>query len=87
MNNSKPADGQIHLPAVSFIRYLLCKQNTQANPFNEASPLMIPAEFTDRVDDLVHLPERHSVHLLVELVEICADQLVVIGLIFVEAFI
>lgn len=38
---------------------------TYLDTFNESSPFMIPAELADRVDDLIHLPERHPVHPLV----------------------
>ena len=31
---------------------------------------MIPAEGTDRINDLIHFPQRHTVHLAVQLIEI-----------------
>ena len=43
---------------------------------------MIPAELTDRIDDVIHLPQGHSVHLLVELIEVRLYLLVVIGIVF-----
>lgn len=43
----------------------------------EPRPLIIPAEFADRVDDLIHLPERHSVHQLVELMEVMFELVIV----------
>ena len=48
---------------------------------------MIPAEFTDWVDNLIHLPERHSVHLLVELIEVRAVLFVIVGIVFVVALV
>ena len=48
---------------------------------------MIPAEFADRIDDVIHLPERHSVHLLVELMEVRTDLFVIVGIVFVVAFV
>jgi len=48
---------------------------------------MIPAEFTDRVDDLVHLSQGHPIHLLVEYVEVGFYLLVVVGIIFIVAFV
>ena len=48
---------------------------------------MITAEGTDRIDNLIHLPERHPIHLLVQLIEVCFNLLVVIGTVFVVAFI
>ena len=48
---------------------------------------MISAQFADRVDDLIHLPQGYPVHLLVEFVEVSFNLLVVIGIVFVVAFI
>lgn len=45
---------------------------------------MIPAEFTDRGDDLVYLPERHSAGLLLKVIEILADLFIVVGVVFVK---
>ena len=58
------------------------QKNTQTDSFDESSLLMIPAEFADRVDDVVHLSQRHSVHPQVELIEVRTDLLVVIGIVF-----
>jgi len=41
---------------------------------------MIPAEIAHQVNDLTHLPEQHSVHLLVELIEVLTDLLIVIDI-------
>ena len=65
----------------------MCQENTQANPFDESSLLVIPAELADRIYNVVHLPQWHPVHLLVELVEVCADLLVVIWAVFVVALV
>ena len=48
---------------------------------------MIPAEIAHQVNDLIHLPEQHSVHLLVELIEVLTDLLIVIGIVFFVAFV
>ena len=48
---------------------------------------MITAEGTDWVDDLIHLPQGHTVHLMIKLIEVCTDLLVVIGTVFVVAFV
>ena len=34
---------------------------------------MIPAELADRVDDLIHVPQFHTVHQLIQLLEILFD--------------
>ena len=44
---------------------------------------MIPAEFANRVDDLIHLPQGHAVHLPVEFVEVFFDLLVMVRVILV----
>ena len=38
---------------------------------------MVMAKSADWVNDLVHLPNQHSVHKMVQFVEICFDLLVV----------
>ena len=48
---------------------------------------MIPAKLADRIDDLIHLTKRHSVHLLVEFMEICPDLLIIVGIVFVVVFV
>ena len=48
---------------------------------------MIPAKLADRIDDLIHPPQRYSVHLLVEFVEVRTDLLVVVGIVFIVALI
>lgn len=48
---------------------------------------MFPAEGADRVDNTIHVPERHAIHLLVELVEVRADLFVVIGIVFIVALV
>jgi hypothetical protein len=48
---------------------------------------VIPAEFTDWIYDVVHLPERQPIHLFIEFGEVRADLLVIIGIVFVVAFI
>lgn len=40
---------------------------------------MVPAKAADRVQDPVHLPEGHAVHLLIKLVEVLFDSAVVHG--------
>ena len=65
------------------LRQFVCQENPQANPFDKASFLMIPAQPTDRIYNVIHLRKRHAVHLLVELVEVCAYLLIIIGIVFV----
>ena len=48
---------------------------------------MIPAELADWVDDSIHLPERHSIHLLVQFVEVLTDLFVIIRAVFKTTFV
>ena len=48
---------------------------------------MISTEFTDWVDNLIHLPQGHTVHLLIKFIEVRFNLLVVIGIVLVVAFI
>ena len=48
---------------------------------------MIPAQPAHRIDDVVHLPERHSVHLLVELIEVRTDMFIVVEVVSVNEFV
>ena len=52
-------------------------------PPNETSLFVIPTQPTNRVYNVIHLPGRHSVHLPVELIEVRADLLDFIGIVFV----
>ena len=61
--------------------------NTNLNSLHEASSLVIPAELTDWVDDLIHLPQGHAIHLPVQLVEVFLDLFVVIGIVLVVALV
>ena len=63
------------------------QENTQTDSFDEASPLMIAAESANRIDDLIHLPQRHAIHLLVELMEVRSYLLIVVGIVFVVALV
>ena len=48
---------------------------------------MIAAESANRVDDLIHFPQRHAIHLLVELMEVRSYPLIVVGIVFVVALV
>ena len=67
--------------------HLLRQQNTHANSFEKTSFFMVTAKFTHRVYDFIHIPERHLVHLLVELIEVSSDLFVIVGIVFVIAFV
>ena len=48
---------------------------------------MICTQLTDRVDDLIHLPEGHAVHLPVEFVEVFFDLLIIVRVVLVVALV
>ena len=48
---------------------------------------MIPAEFADWVYDFIHLLQGHTVHLLIELIEVCLYLLIIVGIMFVVALV
>ena len=48
---------------------------------------MVTAQLADRIDDLIHLPQGHSVHLLVKLIEIRLYLLIIVGIVLVVAFV
>ena len=48
---------------------------------------MILVKLTNRVYNVIHLPQAHSVYLLVELMEAHADLFVIVGIIFVMALV
>lgn len=48
---------------------------------------MIPAELADRIDDAVHLSQRHPIHLLVQLMEIRLYPLVIVWITLIVALI
>lgn len=75
------------MPGVIILFSLIPHKKPNLYSFYKTSPLVIPAQFTVWVDNLIHLPQRHTVHLLVELIEILADLFIVVGVVFVEAFV
>ena len=61
------------------------KPYTNLDSLNKTSLFIIPAELADRVNNVIHLPQGHSVHLLVKLIEVRADLLVVVWAVFIMA--
>ena len=53
---------------------------------DEAGAFVVTAEGADWIHDLIHLPERHAVHQLVQLVEILLDFVVIHQIDFVVGF-
>ena len=52
-----------------FLQFLF-QFNFHPYTLNKPRSLVVTAESTDRVDNSVHLPERHTIHHLVEVVAI-----------------
>ena len=59
-----PESGQLF----AFAQFRL-QSNTNFDSLYKPCPLMVTAEFAHRVDNLIHLPQGHTVHLPIELVE------------------
>ena len=48
---------------------------------------MVVAEGADWIHDLIHLPERHAIHQLIQLVEILPDLVIIHQIDFVVGFV
>ena len=64
----------------------LCQPDADLHAVDEAGAFMVTAEGADWIHDLIHLPERHAVHQLVQLVEILLDFVVIHQIDFVVGF-
>ena len=58
-------NGSDSLPQLRLLQ-LLRKQKAEFDTLDKPSPLMIPAKRTDRINDPIHLPQIHAVHLSVQ---------------------
>ena len=58
-------NGSDSLPQLRLLQ-LLRKQKAEFDTLDKPSPLMIPAKRTDRINDPIHLPQIHAVHLTVQ---------------------
>ena len=58
---------------------LITQRDTDTYAFDESRLLMIPAEGTDRIDDLIHTPQGNAVHGLVQRMEVVFDFVIVQG--------
>lgn len=72
---------------ILFRCHFLSNPHSHFNSLHKARPLMVPAELANWIDYSVHLPEWHAIHLTVQFFEVRLYLLVVVGIVFVEAFI
>ena len=65
------------IPGLLLFLELLCQPHPDLHTVDEAGAFMVAAEGADWIHDLIHLPERHTVHQFVQLKEIfCTSTLV-----------
>ena len=65
----------------------LCQPYPNLHTVDEAGAFVVTAEGADRIYDLIHLPQRHAVHQLVQLVEILLDLVIVHQIDFIIGFV
>ena len=65
----------------------LCQPDADLYTVDEAVAFVVTAEGADRIYDLIHLPERHAVHQLIQLMEILLDFVIIHQIDFVVGFI
>ena len=53
-----------------FLNQFVFQKDTYLDTLHKTSFLMVTAQLADRIDDLVHLPERHPIHQLIQFVEV-----------------
>lgn len=80
-NNALPS-GEDRSALFLLIQFVL-QTDTNFNTFYKAFLFMIPAQLINRIDDLIHLPQGHPIHLLVEFVEACPNLLIVIWVVLI----
>ena len=74
------------IPGLLLFLELLCQPDADLHTVDEAGAFVVTAEGADWIHDLIHLPERHAVHQLVQLVEILLDFVVIHQIDFVVGF-
>lgn len=60
----------------------MCKHNANPYPCHKPSPFMISAEGADGIEDVIYLPQIHTVHLAVQFVEVRLDPVIVHAVLF-----
>ena len=65
----------------------MCKRDTQFYALNKTGFFVVPAELTDRINNLVHITQVHTVHQLVQFMEIIFDLGIVQAVAFAVSFV
>ena len=65
----------------------LCQSDTDLHAVDEAGAFVVTAEGADWIHDLIHLPERHAIHQLVQLMEVLLDLAIIHQVDFVVGFV
>ena len=75
------------IPGLLLFLELLCQPDADLNAVNETRAFVVAAEGADWIYDLIHLPERHTVHQFVQLMEILLDLFIIHQLDFIVGFV
>ena len=70
-----------------YIISFFCQPHPDLHAVDKAGAFVVTAEGADWIHDLIHLPERHAVHQLVQLVEILLDLVIIHQVDFVVGFV
>ena len=73
--------------AVLFLCQFCLQQDANLDSLDESRPFVIPAEPTDRIDDPIHIPQLHTVHQLVQFMEIIFDLGIIQAVTFAVSFV
>lgn len=77
--------------ALTILRRILfqffCQPHSDLHAVDEAGAFMVTAEGADWIHDLIHLPEWHAIHQLVQFMEVLLDLVIVHQIDFVVGFV
>ena len=62
------------IPGLLLFLELLCQPHSDLHTVDEAGAFVVTTEGADWIHDLIHLPERHAIHQLVQLMEVPLDK-------------
>ena len=65
----------------------LCQSDTDLYTVDKAGAFVVTAEGADWIDNLIHLPERHAIHQLIQFMEILLDLVIIHQVDFIVGFV
>ena len=75
------------IPGLLLFLELLCQTYPDLHAVDAAGAFVVTAEGADWIHDLIHLPEWHAIHQLVQLMEVLLDLVIVHQIDFVVGFV